>query len=360
MPVLKGTPGPATLDEVREFFRAQKGGAIIIKAIAGGGGRGMRVVTAASEIESAYARCRSEAKAGFGNEAVYAEAFLPGARHVEVQVAGDGKSATHIWERDCTLQRRHQKIVEIAPAPGLDPDLRKQLCDAAVWLADDVSLTGLATFEFLVNPRPARHAPAFAFIEANPRLQVEHTVTEEITGIDLVGVQIELAQGRSLRDIGLRQEDVPAPRGFAVQLRINMETIAADGAIKPTGGTLTRFTPPSGPGIRVDTYGYEGYTTNPAFDPLLAKLIAHGPDFTAAMTRAQRALGEFAIGGVETNIGFLDALIGDERVAGGRRHHAFRRGPHRGVREDRGVDPAGNTIRRGVRAARSRFCNGAA
>jgi acetyl/propionyl-CoA carboxylase alpha subunit len=317
VPVLKGTPGPASLEEVRAFFAAQKGGAIIIKAIAGGGGRGMRVVTDARDLDAAYARCCSEAKAGFGNEAVYAEVFLPGARHVEVQVAGDGKSATHIWERDCTLQRRHQKIVEIAPAPGLDPDLRKQLCDAAVWLADDVALTGLATFEFLVNPKPARHAPAFAFIEANPRLQVEHTVTEEITGIDLVGVQIELAQGNSLREIGLRQEDVPEPRGYAVQLRVNMEKIAPDGTIRPTGGTLTRFTPPSGPGIRVDTFGYEGYTTNPAFDPLLAKLIAHGPDFPAAMLRARRALGEFAIGGVDTNIAFLDALLADPRVIKG-------------------------------------------
>ena len=155
---------------------------------------------------------------------------MPNARHIEVQVVGDGKTASHIWERDCTLQRRHQKIVEIAPAPALDPDLRKQLCDAAVWLADDVKLTRPGDFEFLVDPKPARHAPAFAFIEANPRLQVEHTVTEEITGIDLVAVQIELARGKSLRDIGLKQENIPKPRGFAMQLRVNMEKIEADGS----------------------------------------------------------------------------------------------------------------------------------
>ncbi|HEY0302568.1 MAG TPA: biotin carboxylase N-terminal domain-containing protein, partial [Rhizomicrobium sp.] len=188
VPVLAGTAGPATLEETRDFLRRH--GAIIIKAIAGGGGRGMRIVTREEDLESAYARCQSEALAGFGNAAVYAEALMVGARHVEVQVAGDGKSASHIWERDCTLQRRHQKIVEIAPAPGLDPDMRRQLCDAAVWLADDVNLKGLATFEFLVNPHPARHAAAFAFIEANPRLQVEHTVTEEVTGIALVGLPI--------------------------------------------------------------------------------------------------------------------------------------------------------------------------
>jgi acetyl/propionyl-CoA carboxylase alpha subunit len=322
VPVLKGTAGPATLDETKAFFR-ETGGPIIIKAIAGGGGRGMRIVTRADEIDGAYLRCQSEARASFGNDAVYAEVLMAGARHIEVQVAGDGKSASHIWERDCTLQRRHQKIVEIAPAPGLDPALRKQLCDAAVWLADDVNLRGLATFEFLVDPHPARHASRFAFIEANPRLQVEHTVTEEVTGIDLVGVQIELARGRSLRDIGLQQDEVPAPRGFAVQLRINMEKIEADGTIKPSGGTLTRFAPPSGPGVRVDTFGYEGYTTNPAFDPLLAKLIVHGPDYAAAMTRAKRALNEFAIAGVTTNIGFLHELIARPDVLAGHTHTRY-------------------------------------
>jgi acetyl/propionyl-CoA carboxylase alpha subunit len=317
VPVLAGTQGPATLAQTREFF-AKVRGPIIIKAIAGGGGRGMRIVTREDEIESAYARCQSEARASFGNDAVYAEQLMAYARHIEVQVAGDGKSASHIWERDCTLQRRHQKIIEIAPAPGLDPALRRQLCDAAVWLADDVNLRGLATFEFLVDPKPPRHASAFAFIEANPRLQVEHTVTEEVTGIDLVRVQIELARGKSLRDIGLHQDDVPPTRGFAVQLRVNMEKTEADGTIKPSGGTLNAFAPPSGPGVRVDTFGYEGYATNPAFDPLLAKLIVHGPDYASAMTRAKRALNEFVIGGVATNIGFLHALIARDDVIAGR------------------------------------------
>ena len=322
VPVLAGTPGPVTLEEARAFFAAQKR-PIVIKAIAGGGGRGMRVVTTAAELESAYNRCRSEAGAAFGNDTVYAEAFMPNARHVEVQVAGDGKSASHLWERDCTLQRRHQKIVEYAPAPGLDPDIRKQLCDAAVWLADDVSLRGLATFEFLVDPAPPRHASAFAFIEANPRLQVEHTVTEEITGIDLVAVQIDLIRGKTLREIGLKQDDIPEPRGFAVQLRVNMEKVEASGAIKSSGGTLRRFVPPSGPGVRVDTYGYEGYTTNPGFDSLLAKVIVHGPDFASAMARARRALSEFVIEGVETNISFLHALLADERVLKGKTSTQF-------------------------------------
>jgi len=316
VPVLAGTAGAISLAEARSFFAAQKR-PIVIKAIAGGGGRGMRVVSSADELESAYNRCRSEAGSAFGNDAVYAEAFMANARHVEVQVAGDGKSAIHIWERDCTLQRRHQKIVEYAPSPSLNADLRRQLCDAAVWLADDVSLCGLATFEFLVDPKPTRHAPAFAFIEANPRLQVEHTVTEEVTGIDLIALQLELLRGATLKKLGLKQDEIPEPRGFAVQLRVNMEKIAADGSIKPSGGTLRRFAPPAGPGVRVDTFGYEGYTTNPGFDPLLAKLIVHGPDFVSTMARARRALSEFVIDGVQTNIAFLHALISDEAVLRG-------------------------------------------
>ena len=316
VPVLAGTAGAVTLEEARTFFAAQKR-PIVIKAIAGGGGRGMRVVKSADELEAAYQRCRSEARAAFGNDAVYAEVFMPNARHIEVQVVGDGKSAVHIWERDCTLQRRHQKIVECAPAPNLKPDLRRQLCDAAVWLADDVSLKGLATFEFLVDPKPPRHASAFAFIEANPRLQVEHTITEEVTGIDLVAVQIELLRGSTMKDLGLKQDEIPEPRGYAVQLRVNMEKVAEDGSINPSGGTLRRFAPPSGPGVRVDTYGYEGYTTNPSFDSLLAKVIAHGPDFQSAMARAKRALSEFVIDGVETNIAFLHALVSEPAVLSG-------------------------------------------
>jgi len=319
VPILDGTSGATTFEQARAFM-ARRNGPIMIKALAGGGGRGMRLVREAGELAEAYARCQSEAKASFGNDAVYVEAYMPNARHIEVQVAGDGKTASHIWERDCSLQRRHQKIVEIAPAPALDSDLRQQLCDAAVWLADDVKLVGLATVEFLVDPRPARHAPKFAFIECNPRLQVEHTVTEEITGIDLVAVQIELARGNSLRDIGLKQENIPKPRGVAVQLRVNMEKMAADGTVKPSSGVLTRFVPPSGPGVRVDTCGYEGYATNPAFDPLLAKVIVHAPDFPHALGRAHRALQEFVIQGVETNIAFLDALLAHPEVAGRRTH----------------------------------------
>ncbi|HVV66438.1 MAG TPA: carboxyl transferase domain-containing protein [Rhizomicrobium sp.] len=320
VPILDGTSGPTTLEEARAFMAGRKGAPIVVKALAGGGGRGVRIVNAPEQLDEAFRRCQSEAMANFGREAVYVEAFMPRARHIEVQVAGDGRSASHIWERDCSLQRRRQKLVEIAPAPALDADLRQQLCDAAVWLADDVKLVGLATMEFLVDPKPARRGHSFAFIECNPRLQVEHTVTEEITGIDLVAVQIELARGNSLRDIGLKQENIPKPRGVAMELRLNLERIEEDGSVIPTKGTLRRFAPPSGPGVRVDACGYEGYETNPAFDPLLAKIVARAPDYTLALSRARRALGEFVVEGVETNAAFLAALLANPEVAGKRTH----------------------------------------
>jgi acetyl/propionyl-CoA carboxylase alpha subunit/acetyl-CoA carboxylase carboxyltransferase component len=319
VPVMPGTTGPTSLPEIRDFLAKRgKSGAIVIKAIAGGGGRGLRVVTSPDMIEEAFARCQSEAQASFGNPDVYVEAFMPNARHIEVQVVGDGKTASHIWERDCSLQRRHQKIIEIAPAHALERGLRKQLCDAAVWLADDVQLRGLATVEFLVDLAPPRRGPRFAFIEANPRLQVEHTITEQVTGIDLVTVQIELARGRTLRELRLRQDDIPEPRGSAIQLRIYMEKIEADGTVKPSAGTLRRFSPPSGPGVRVDSAGLEGEATNPAFDPLLAKVIVQAPDLALAVTRARRALSEFAIDGVSTNVGFLSAILDRPEVSNGK------------------------------------------
>jgi len=317
VPVLAGTVGPTSLEDARAFLAAQ--GAIIIKAIAGGGGRGMRVVSDAAALDEAYARCRSEARAAFGIEDVYVEAFMAQARHIEVQVVGDGVDAVHLWERDCTLQRRHQKIIEIAPAPFLDVGLRAQLLDASLRLAKAVKLSGLCTFEFLV----ARDGATFAFIEANPRLQVEHTVTEQVTGIDLVATQIRLAQGDSLEALGLTQNLVPKPKGFAIQLRVNLESFAADGSVKPAGGVLTQFMPPSGPGVRVDTSGFVGYRTNPSFDPLIAKVIVQGTDFSHAIARGSRALGEFALAGVRSNIGFLHALLESPALADGAVHTRF-------------------------------------
>src|SRR5216117_2490453 len=310
VPVLRGTSGPAGLEEARAFLAALgKREAAVVKAVAGGGGRGMRVVRRPEELDEAWARCRSEAQAAFGSGDLYVEALLPRARHVEVQVVGDGSGAvSHLGERDCTLQRRYQKLVEVAPAPGLTGELRARLAGAAVRRAAEVRFAGVGTFEFLLDAdEPSR----LAFIEANPRLQVEHTVTEEVTGIDLVATQLALAAGRSLADLGLRQEEIAAPRGFALQVRVNMETLAPDGTIRPSAGALGAFEVPTGTGVRVDTHGYAGYQPSPSFDSLLAKVVARSAssEFPAVVAKAYRALCEFRVDGVATNLPFLRNLL---------------------------------------------------
>jgi len=313
VPVLPGTSGPTSLEQAREFLASLgDGGAMMIKAVAGGGGRGMRAAFHPQEVEEAYTRCQSEALQAFGNGDVYVEQLIPCARHIEVQVIGDGSgTVSHLGERECSIQRRHQKLVEIAPCPGLPPGLRARLTAAAVRLAEAVRYDNVGTFEFLVDATAMNDDAAHAFIEANPRLQVEHTVTEEVTGVDLVQLQLQLAAGRSLTELGLRQSEVPAPRGFALQVRINIETMGADGAVRPSGGTLTAFEAPSGPGVRTDSCGYVGYCTSPRFDSLLAKLIGHttSADFADVVTRTYRALCEFKVEGVPTNIPFLQSLL---------------------------------------------------
>jgi acetyl/propionyl-CoA carboxylase alpha subunit/acetyl-CoA carboxylase carboxyltransferase component len=320
VPVLPGSDEALSLGGVEAFFaRLPAGAAMVIKARHGGGGRGMRVVTDAAEVAGAYQRCRSEARTAFGSEEVYAEQFLAGARHVEVQVLGDGRRVVHLGERDCSIQRRHQKLVEIAPSPGLDPELRQRIHTAAVELAGAAGYRNAGTFEFLVDSGRG----TFAFIEANPRLQVEHTVTEEVTGVDLVVAQILLAGGATLADLGLTEP--PAPKGYAIQARVNMERMAADGTAFPSGGTLTAFEPPGGPGVRVDTFGYAGYETSSHYDSLLAKVIGHSPrdEFDAAVSRTYRALCEFRIEGVETNLAFLKNLLCDRRFRSGEIHTRF-------------------------------------
>jgi acetyl/propionyl-CoA carboxylase alpha subunit/acetyl-CoA carboxylase carboxyltransferase component len=328
IPLLRGTSGPTSLDEARNFFSALGDGAsMMIKAIAGGGGRGMRAVHRIEEVEEAYKRCQSEARAAFANGDVYVEQLMPRARHIEVQIIGDKSGGvSHLWERECSIQRRNQKIVEVAPSPGLAPAVRDRLTAAAVRMAKEVRYDNLGTFEFLVNLASGKSDEVtFAFIEANPRLQVEHTVTEEVTGIDLVKLQIQLAAGRSLAELGMRQADIPKPRGFAIQMRINMESMAADGSAKPSGGTLTAFDAPSGPGVRTDSFAYAGYTTSPNFDSLLAKVIAHSPsaDFADVVTKAYRALCEFRIEGVLTNVGFLQSLLRHPEFVGNRIYTRF-------------------------------------
>jgi acetyl/propionyl-CoA carboxylase alpha subunit/acetyl-CoA carboxylase carboxyltransferase component len=326
VPTLPGTATATTVDEARGFFEALRPGeAMIIKAVGGGGGRGMRVIESVDGLEDAFKRCQSEAQAAFGNGAVYVEKLVRKARHVEVQIIGDGSGAvSHIGERDCSVQRRHQKLIEIAPSPGLPAEVRDKIHAAAVSIAAGVKYNSLGTFEFLVDATHLDYDSAFYFIEANPRLQVEHTVTEEVTGIDLVRTQIELAAGATLESLGLRQEQVPAPRGYAIQVRVNMETMRPDGNAMPSAGTLTAFDPPTGPGVRVDTFGYAGYKTSPRYDSLLAKVIAHSPSsrFEDVVKRCYRALSEFRIQGVKTNAPFLQSLlVHPDFVAG---HHYTR------------------------------------
>ena len=314
VPVLAGSTEALSLAEAEAFFAQHSDSGILLKAIAGGGGRGMRVVRDAGDLADAYARCASEAKAAFANDSLYAEQFVDQARHIEVQIIGDGSGAvSHLWERECSVQRRHQKLVELAPSPTLDAEVRKQMCAAAVALGKQLNYSGLGTIEFLLDAESGQ----FYFIEANARLQVEHTVTEEVTGIDLVQAQIRVAAGASLEDLGLLQEAIPAPRGFAIQLRLNTETMTTDGEVKPTGGRLSKFEAPTGPGLRTDTYAYGGYSTNPNYDSLLAKLICYNPsaNYADAVRRAQRALKDVVIEGVATNRNFLQALLATEDFA---------------------------------------------
>lgn len=313
VPVPRGVDNSVSLDAAIEFYESLgRDGAMIIKAVAGGGGRGTRVVLMREELKEAYERCRSEAQLSFGLPDVYVEEFIPLARHIEVQIVGDGHGAvTHLYERECSVQRRYQKLVEIAPAPHLDRALRESIIESAVRFASEQNYMSLGTFEFLVDVSGRENAQPFVFIEANARLQVEHTVTEEVTGVDLVQSQIRLADGATLCELGLDQPSRLAPRGYAIQARVNMETISADGSVKPTGGLINVYEAPSGPGVRTDGFGYAGYTTSTAFDSLLAKVICHSPsvDFDQAIVRTKRALSEFRIDGIGTNIPFVINIL---------------------------------------------------
>jgi acetyl/propionyl-CoA carboxylase alpha subunit/acetyl-CoA carboxylase carboxyltransferase component len=320
VPVLEGSQGATSLKEAQAFFKGLgKGAAVMVKAVAGGGGRGMRPVLSAQELPAAFERCASEARAAFGDGDLYVERFLSRARHIEVQVVGDGDTVSHLWDRECSLQRQRQKVVEIAPADMLPMALRERLFAAAVSLGEAAGYKSLGTMEFLVD------GETFVFIEGNARLQVEHTVTEEVTGLDLVRLQLQIAAGRSLGELALTQDRVPEPRGHAVQARVNLETMMPDGSAKPAGGTLSAFEPPSGPGVRVDGFGYAGYRTSARFDSLLAKLIVHAGagGLSRAAAKAYRGLSEFHIEGSPSNIAFLQNLLALPAVAAGEVHTRF-------------------------------------
>ncbi|KAA8962554.1 carboxyl transferase domain-containing protein, partial [Mycobacterium sp.] len=320
IPVLPATNGPSSFEDVTRFFADHPQG-IVIKALGGGGGRGLRMVRSAAELPDAYRRCAAEAAHGFGDPAVFAEAVCEDARHIEVQIVAAPNRALALGDRDCSMQRRFQKLVEIAPAPALSAALRGELHAAAARLVARAGCRGLATVEFLLS------GEQFFFLEVNPRIQVEHTVTEAVTGVDLVAVSLAIAEGASFDHLDLPAgidscdtgRQPAAAHGVAIQTRVNMETLDADGSVIPATGTLTVFSPPSGPGVRVDTFGRPGLTPSPRYDSLLAKVITHvhGSSVAAAVRKARTALAEFAVEGIRTNIGLLRELLSEQRVQSG-------------------------------------------
>jgi acetyl-CoA carboxylase, biotin carboxylase subunit len=281
---------------------------VLVKAAGGGGGRGLRVVRNASDLEHAVAVASAEAQAAFGDPRVYLERYVSPARHVEVQLLGDGQNVIHVGDRDCSVQRRYQKLVEEAPAPLLGETLRVSMRAAAVALGLQLKYQGLGTVEFLVDPPRA----AFYFLELNARIQVEHPVTEAVTGLDLVAEQIAIAEGRRLR---LSQASVGFG-GHAIECRINAED-PADG-FRPSPGTVTSAVFPAGPGIRVDTHIQAGSAVPPQYDSLLAKLVVSGADRAQALARLRGALARCQIDGVATTLPMLSRMVDDaEWVAGG-------------------------------------------
>jgi acetyl-CoA carboxylase biotin carboxylase subunit len=265
---------------------------VLIKATAGGGGRGMRVVREEANFSAAYAAARAEAEAAFKDGRVYLEKYIDRPRHIEVQLLGDRHgNLVHLWERDCSLQRRHQKLVEESPAPNLPTAVRQAICEAAVRLARAANYYSAGTCEFLVDQQNN-----FYFIEVNARIQVEHPVTELVTGVDLVREQIRVAAGEKL---GFGQSDI-IHRGAAIECRINAEDPANN--FRPSPGTITRWIPPGGPGVRLDSHATTGYRVPPNYDSLVAKLLVHQPTRSEAVATMRRALREFRIDGIKTTI----------------------------------------------------------
>ncbi|MER5291803.1 acetyl-CoA carboxylase biotin carboxylase subunit [Streptomyces pharetrae] len=313
LPLLPGTTEPVDSAEAAEEIAREIGYPVIIKAAAGGGGRGITVVHRPEDLKEAYVTTRAGAQAVFKNSAVYLERYLPVTRHIEIQVlCDDFGGAVHLGERDCSVQRRHQKLVEESPAPGLPPKVREQLGAAAVAGARAVGYRGAGTVEFLLETDPAADH-AFWFMEMNARIQVEHPVTELVTGVDLIAEQLRVAAGRPLT---VRQEDIEI-RGHALECRINAED--PDRGFAPTPGLLENYRAPGGPWVRVDTDYVPGSRVSPYYDSMIGKLIVWGPDRATALDRTLRALEEFDVSGpgVRTTIPLHQEIL---------RHPEFRRG----------------------------------
>jgi len=308
VPIVPGSAASLASPDEACAIAGDLGYPVMLKASAGGGGRGMRLVETAEEMAEAFARCRSEAQATFGDGSLFVEKVIPRPRHIEVQILADaGGTVIHLHERDCSVQLRNQKVVEVAPAPGLDAELRDRILADATKLARAVGYVNAGTMEFLVSPETGEHY----FIECNPRIQVEHTVTEQVTGVDLVEAQFRIAAGASLASIGLGdQQAVGRPRGFAVQARV----------VATAPGSISAYKEPTGPGVRVDACGYLGYAPPPQFDPLFAKVIGasnSSGSFASAVDRTLRALGEFHVAGLPTNIPQLRAMLSHPAVRAG-------------------------------------------
>ncbi|MCG7584403.1 acetyl-CoA carboxylase biotin carboxylase subunit [Photobacterium sp. OFAV2-7] len=306
VPCVPGSDGPLDDDEIKnKSFAKRIGYPVIIKASGGGGGRGMRVVRTEAELSEAIAMTRAEAKACFGNDMVYMEKYLENPRHIEVQVLADGQgNAIHLGERDCSMQRRHQKVVEEAPAPGITEEMRKYIGERCTRACIEIDYRGAGTFEFLYENGE------FYFIEMNTRIQVEHPVTEMVTGVDLIKEQLRIAAGQPL---SFSQSDIQV-RGHAVECRINAEDPER---FLPCPGKIERFHAPGGMGIRWESHIYTGYSVPPHYDSMIGKLIAFGENRDVAISRMRNALGEAIIDGIKTNIPLQQEIMADENFQHG-------------------------------------------
>ena len=306
VPIVPGTPGPVEDSEQALEFAKTIGFPVIIKAAAGGGGKGMRVARDADDFARSFQLARSEALSAFGNGDVYVEKYLERPRHIEFQIIGDQHgNAIHLGERDCSVQRRHQKLIEEAPSPAVTPKLRQQMGDAAVAGAKSINYVGAGTIEMLLDSDGK-----YYFMEMNTRIQVEHPVTEMLTGVDLVKEQIQVAAGEKLS-----VKTLPPLRGHVIECRINAEDPARN--FQPSPGKITTFHPPGGPGVRLDSHVYAGYTVPPYYDSLLAKLIVQGNTRAEALSRMRVALESFIVEGVTTTIPFLARVMQNDRFVRG-------------------------------------------
>jgi acetyl-CoA carboxylase biotin carboxylase subunit len=313
VPTIPGSEGLLDTPQTAARLAEAMGYPVMIKATAGGGGRGMRLVPAAEQLESLFRAAQGEAEAAFGNPGLYMEKFIDRPRHVEVQILADRHgNVVHLGERDCSVQRRHQKLLEEAPSPGLSADLRQRMGNAAVSAARSIGYEGAGTVEFLLD-----RSGHFYFMEMNTRIQVEHPVTEMVTGIDLIAEQLRIAGGEP---ISVLQEEIQI-HGHAIECRINAEDPSHN--FRPAPGRITGWLPPGGPGVRVDSHVYTGYEIPPFYDSLIGKLIVWGVDRDAALRRLRRALSECAITGIPTTIDFHLALLDRPEFQRGDIHTKF-------------------------------------